>query len=253
MWDYMSGYINWLFTNVWLPMSLLTSDQDTMRSMNRLEESMPYSISGNDAWMRLLQGNQRFVSGDLASYLGWIAQGVSPTTRYYLTEGQAPYAVVLSCSDSRVDPSLIFDTGLGEIFGVRVAGNIVDPINMGSIEYATEHLHSPLLVILGHTSCGAVKAAIETEMAQPGISYLPYGGNYGYIPAVINSILPAAASTYTTDANLWLNNAIYQNVRNSKNTLLASSPSLDALVLAGKLKVVTAVYHLDSGVVEEFI
>lgn len=97
---------------------------------------------------KLIDGNKRFMSGELAK------KDIGENRRQELTKGQQPFATVLSCSDSRVAPEIIFDQGLGDIFIVRVAGNVVEPTTLGSIEYGVEHLHAPLLVILGHESCG---------------------------------------------------------------------------------------------------
>ena len=122
---------------------------------------LPFSASSQkalaseeDTLARLMNGNARFVKGQHrpANY---------KRERAELTKGQRPYAIVLSCSDSRVPPEIVFDESLGKLFVVRVAGNVVDPIALGSIEYAAEHLHSKLLFVLGHESCGAVKATVE--------------------------------------------------------------------------------------------
>ena len=114
-------------------------------------------LTGEQAWRCLKEGNERFAAGRLAG------KDVGPARRKELTAGQQPFAVVLSCADSRVPPEIIFDQGLGEIFVVRVAGNISEPFALGSIDYAVEHLHVPLIVVLGHEKCGAVAAALGKE------------------------------------------------------------------------------------------
>ncbi|MFY9570851.1 MAG: carbonic anhydrase, partial [Blastocatellia bacterium] len=118
--------------------------------------------SSADPLARLLNGNARFVRGVRrpANY---------KRERRALTKVQHPYAIVLSCSDSRVPPEIVFDESLGKLFVVRVAGNVVDPVTLGSIEYAAEHLHSKLLFVLGHESCGAVRATIDGGHSSPGI------------------------------------------------------------------------------------
>src|SRR5205085_10520354 len=109
----------------------------------------------------LKEGNGRFAAGKLA------VKDVGAQRRATLAKGQHPFAVVLACADSRVPPELVFDQGLGELFVLRVAGNLADPFVLGSIEYAVEHLHTPLIVVLGHENCGAVAAAL-TKAAFPG-------------------------------------------------------------------------------------
>src|ERR1043165_1234695 len=119
--------------------------------------SEPSSISGPDALKRLLDGNARFVAGKSTE-----PQGVALVERRAaLTKDQKPFAIIVSCSDSRVPPELIFDVGLGDIFVVRTAGEVVDNIDTGSIEYAVEHLGVSLIVVLGHERCGAVSAAVS--------------------------------------------------------------------------------------------
>ena len=129
---------------------------------------------GQEALTKLIDGNKRFVSGEL------VKKDIGESRRQELIKGQQLFAMVLSCSDSRVSPEIIFDQGLGDIFVVRVAGNVVEPTSLGSIEYGVEHLHTPLLVILGHESCGAVTAALETE-----------GKPEGNIGAILKKIMPA--------------------------------------------------------------
>src|SRR5512140_1143168 len=103
--------------------------------------------AGDEALQKLMDGNKRYVEGKLAS------KDLGDTKRKELLKGQKPFAIVVTCSDSRVPPELLFDQGLGDVFVIRVAGNVVDPIALGSIEYGAEHLNSPLLVILGHSNC----------------------------------------------------------------------------------------------------
>ncbi|HWI55307.1 MAG TPA: carbonic anhydrase, partial [Desulfobacteria bacterium] len=120
------------------------------------EEAWPEGTDPGDSKMKLISGNVRYVSGKLQ------AKDLSAAKRKDLSEnGQKPFAIVLTCSDSRVPPELVLDQGLGDIFVVRTAGNVVDPIAIGSIEYGVEHLHAPLIMVLGHEKCGAVKATVE--------------------------------------------------------------------------------------------
>ena len=190
---------------------------------------------GEDAFNKLMEGNKRFVSGSLSQ------KDVGDTRRKELTKGQAPFAIVVTCSDSRVSPEIMFDQGLGELFVIRVAGNVLDPVSLGSIEYAAEHLHSPLLILLGHGSCGAVTAAVDAK-----------GKPEGNIGEIVKKILPAVkkANAKGGSKDEVLNNAIRENVLLTHSYMLKKSPVLKHLVESGELKVVTGVYHLDSGSVE---
>ena len=160
--------------------------------------------------------------------------------RQELTKGQHPFATVLSCSDSRVDPEVLFDQGLGDVFVVRVAGNVVEPTTLGSIEYGAEHLHTPLLVILGHESCGAVKATLEAK-----------GKPEGNIGAILKKIMPAVntAKKAKKDPDETLNIAVQENVKNTYKDIMKSK-IVKELVHEGKLKVVAAEYYLGTGKVE---
>ncbi len=190
--------------------------------------------AGQDSLNRLLDGNRRFVSGELAK------KDIGETRRQELTKGQSPFATVISCSDSRVAPELIFDQGLGDIFIVRDAGNVADPVAMGSIEYGVEHLHTPLLVILGHEKCGAVTAALEAK-----------GKPEGNIGAILKKIMPAvkAAKKAGKDKDETLNLAIQENAKNTYRAVMKSK-IVSELVHEGKLKVVAAEYFLGTGKVE---
>lgn len=192
-----------------------------------------YTQEGAEAVLKgLLDGNALFVAGKTA------AKDTGKTRRAEIAKGQHPSVTVLTCSDSRVPPELIFNQGLGEIFVVRVAGNVLDDVAMGSIEYGVEHLHTPLLIILGHTHCGAVKATLEAEAAPEG--------NIGEL---IKKILPAAEAARKMGGKeeYVFERAIKMNVANVKQELLKESPVVHELVLQGKLSIVTAIYRLDSG------
>ena len=151
-----------------------------------------------------------------------------------LVSEQHPHAEILSCSDSRVPPEVIFDQGLGDVFIVRVAGNVVADTELGSLEYGAEHLHVPLLVVLGHQHCGAVTAAVEG------------GGDDGHIVALINLLRPAVEKTRGLPGDP-VENAVKANVEMVVKQLRTSTPVLAELVSHGKLKVVGAVYSLDTG------
>ena len=151
-----------------------------------------------------------------------------------LVSVQHPHAEILSCSDSRVPPEVIFDQGLGDLFIIRVAGNVVSDIELGSLEYGAEHLHVPLLVVLGHQHCGAVTAAVEGA------------GTEGHIGALINLVRPAVEKTHGLPGDA-VENAVKANVELVVKQLRTSTPVLSELVSHGKLKVIGAVYSLETG------
>jgi carbonic anhydrase len=191
-------------------------------------------MSGDESLLKLLEGNKRFISGQLTT------KDCSTEKRQELTKGQHPFATILSCSDSRVAPEVIFDEGLGDVFIVRVAGNVVEPTTLGSIEYGAEHLHTPLLVILGHESCGAVKATLEAK-----------GKPEGNIGAILKKIMPAVntAKKAKKDPDETLNLAVQENVKNTYKDIMKSK-IVRELVHEGKLKIVAAEYYLGTGKVE---
>jgi carbonic anhydrase len=194
------------------------------------EEEAEGAISADDAWDILMEGNGRFVSG------GEVAAKNFPERRAELVSGQSPFVTVVTCSDSRVPPELIFDQGLGDIFVIRVAGNVMDPVVLGSVEYGVEHLHTPLLVILGHSSCGAVTAATE-------------GGAEGNIESIMTEIEPAveiARETELTGSEL-VEVAIDENVDLVIKNVLDRSPITKELVEEGKLVILGAKYSLETG------
>jgi carbonic anhydrase len=181
----------------------------------------------------LLEGNSRFASGNFN-------KKDFAKERVELTKGQHPYAIILCCSDSRVPPELIFDESLGKLFIVRVAGNVVDPVTLGSIEYAAEHLHVKLLVILGHESCGAVKATME-------------GGEVtSNIAQIVKLIEPAVkkALTQKLEKPAVLDYAIEENVKNQITASLYNSKVLKELIENKELQIAGAVYSLKTGAVK---
>ena len=151
-----------------------------------------------------------------------------------LVSEQNPHAEILSCSDSRVPPEVIFDQGLGDLFIVRVAGNVASDTELGSLEYGAEHLHVPLLVVLGHQHCGAVTAAVEG------------GGAEGHIAALVKLLRPAVEETRKLPGDP-VENAVKANVEMVAKQLRTSTPVLAKLVAQGKLRVVGALYSLDTG------
>jgi carbonic anhydrase len=186
------------------------------------------------ALAELQQGNERFVSARM------VRPDQGPATRLNISAAQHPFAVVLSCSDSRLPPELIFDQGLGDLFVVRVAGNIVDPAGMGSIEYAVGHFHTPLIVVLGHQNCGAVSATVDAVQH-------PDDHPHGSIAALVAAITPAVEAAKQESGDL-VDHSVRANALQSTNQIKQSS-ELAAPLQAGALKVVTAYYSLKDGTV----
>jgi carbonic anhydrase len=151
-----------------------------------------------------------------------------------LAASQHPHAIVLSCADSRVAPEIILDQGLGDLFDVRVAGNVASDTELASIEYAAVHLHAPVLVVMGHQKCGAVTAAAESGEAE------------GHLPSLLTLIRPAVERARAQPGDL-IDNAVRINVENVVRQVRGSTPILAALVDRGALTVTGAVYSLDTG------
>jgi carbonic anhydrase len=190
--------------------------------------------------VQLLEGNKRFMTGDLAH------PRRKPEDFVPLAEGQAPLAVIVGCADSRVAPELIFDQGMGDLFVVRVAGNVISGTGAslkGSIEYAVAELGVRLILVLGHSQCGAVKAAIKHIDAHDALP--------GSISGLVDLIKPAVAAVKGKPGNL-LDNAIKANVEQGVERLKHLEPILADSVKKGTLKVVAAVYDLHSGKVTAF-
>jgi carbonic anhydrase len=194
------------------------------------------SVSANtdQTLKKLMDGNQHFVLGQPAQ------KETGAVRRMELVKGQSPSAVVLTCSDSRVPPELIFDQGLGDIFVIRVAGNVADPVALGSIEYAVEHLHVPLVIVMGHDRCGAVAATLEG------------GKPEGNIRAIVRKIAPAVRKAKTTGkkGDELLEAAVIENVWNVTTGLTRESKIIQKLVDEKKLKIIAAKYSLETGKVE---
>jgi carbonic anhydrase len=194
------------------------------------------TMTGEQVLETLKQGNERFVSGK-RTYQHLDAKRVKE-----LAGGQNPTVTIISCSDSRVPPEHVFDAGLGDIFTIRVAGNVCDTDEIGSIEYGVHHLNTPLLVVLGHSGCGAV-TAVATK-ADVG----------GSIPALVDNIIPAVEKTQTEHPDLHgkelVPAAVKENVRQGIADLIAHSADTRHLVESSKLLIVGAVYNLEDGKVE---
>lgn len=192
-------------------------------------------VSASDALKRLRKGNWRFVNGK-----NDIARSIGEARRAELVDSQAPFAVVLSCSDSRVPVELIFDQGLGELFVIRVAGNIVAPSQIGSIEYAAAQLGVGLVVVLGHSKCGAVESTLRAlKEKQEGVS--------PNLLSIVDRIRPAIEPLLKASEDVTLTEAIRANVRQSVAQLQSGSQLLEQLIESGDLTVVGATYSIESG------
>jgi carbonic anhydrase len=191
-------------------------------------------LSPDQALARLVEGNKRYVQG-VAKRHDFVAE------REALVGGQNPFAGILSCADSRIAPEYAFDTARGDLFVVRVAGNFVNLDNLASFEYAVAVLKTPLLLVLGHEACGAVKSTIGSIQDK---STLP-----GHLPALVASLTPAVTAATGHPGNL-LENAIDENVRLNVEKLKSATPILSAAVAEGHVKVVGGVYRLATGQVD---
>lgn len=185
-------------------------------------------MTQDEVLQRLKDGNQRFVDDKLNGDLQ------DSNRRSTLTTGQAPWAIVLSCADSRVVPELAFDTGLGELFILRVAGNIANTDTIASIEYAVAHLGTGIIVVMGHESCGAVGAAVA-------------GGDNGYnLNHLLAQIEPAKSQAGSTEVN----DIVKKNAELSAKDLYDRSAIISGAVDKGDVKIVSAYYNLGSGKVD---
>ena len=201
-------------------------------------------ISAMDALERLRQGNARFASGQRQ-------RGVPGDAgkRGELVEGQAPFAVILGCSDSRVPVEIVFDQDLGDLFVIRVAGNIVAPSQVGSVEFAAARFGTRLVVVLGHSSCGAIEATLE-ELRRPT------GSQSRNLRAIVDRIRPAVEELVAPELGAnpltLARHAVRANVRASANHLRRGSELLEQLMRTDGLMVVGAEYSLETGVVDFF-
>ena len=189
------------------------------------------SVAPSEAISKLKEGNGRYTSGNPQH------PGQTTERRTELAKTQHPFAGIVSCSDSRVPPEIIFDQGLGDLFIVRVAGNVINDEGLGSIEYTVDHLGTRLILVLGHQRCGAVDAARETIAAK--------GKAPGHIQSLVTAIKPAVEATAKDD----LETTIKTNVKNVVQALRSSTPILKAKVDSGEIQVIGGYYSLDTGAV----
>ena len=208
-------------------------------AISRLKEGNGRYASGNQQHPHESREERAHIATDSYENAGMIFLGMTAAEaakrRAELTKSQHPFAIIVSCSDSRVPPEIVFDQGLGDLFVLRVAGNVIDDHSLGSAEYAADHLAVRLIVVLGHQRCGAVKAAKETIAAK---SKAP-----GHIQSLVTAIEPAVEATVKDD----LEATVRANVKNVVQALRSSTPVLKAKVDSSELRVVGAYYSLDTG------
>jgi carbonic anhydrase len=187
------------------------------------------TVAPAEAISKLKEGNGRYAGGNLQH------PGQTTERRAELAKSQHPFATIVGCADSRVPPEIVFDQGLGDLFVVRVAGNVIDDHGLGSIEYAVDHLGVRLIVVLGHQSCGAVQAAKETIAAK--------GKAPAHIQSLVTAIRPAVEATVHDD----LEATVKANVKDVVRALRSSMPVLKPKVDSGDVRVIGAFYNLDTG------
>jgi carbonic anhydrase len=201
-------------------------------------------ISAREALARLQEGNLRFVS-----HVRSADPYLSHTRRAELATRQEPFAIILGCSDSRVPAEIVFDQGLGDLFVIRVAGNIVAPSQVGSVEFAAARYATRLVVVLGHSQCGAILATLEELLA-------PQGNHSRNLQSIVDRVRPSVAGLLATDLksdhDALVQEAVRANIRASVDHLRHGSEVLEQLIQDDGLLVVGAEYSLDSGVVDFF-
>lgn len=200
-------------------------------------------LSARDAFARLREGNRRFITGKQSDAVA------SPARRSELVSEQNPIAIILGCSDSRVPAEIIFDQGLGDLFVVRVAGNIVAPSQVGSIEFAAAQFGTKLVVVMGHSNCGAIGATLD-ELDRPSDLRSPN------LRSIVDRVRPSVETLLELgdrpERDVLMRRAVRANVRSSVDHLRHGSEILERLILQGELEVVGAEYDLETGVVEFF-
>lgn len=201
-------------------------------------------IPVQDALERLREGNRRFVSGARS-----LDASTSQMRRNETVAGQSPFAIILGCSDSRVPAEMVFGQGVGDLFVIRVAGNIVAPSQVGSVEFAAERFGTQLVVVLGHSMCGAIQATLE-ELGRPSRDQSPN------LRSIVDRVRPAVEPLLETELaqspDALLKHAVRANIRTSANHLRHGSQILEQLIQKGRLSVVGAEYSLESGEVDFF-
>ena len=201
-------------------------------------------IPAREALQRLRDGNRRFVDDNRSS-----ESLISPRRRLELAAGQEPFAAILGCSDSRVPVEIVFDQGLGDLFVIRVAGNIVAPSQIGSVEFVAERFKTRLVVVLGHSKCGVIQATLEQLQG-------PTERRSRNVHSIVNRVRPAVEGLLETglrhDYDALVHHAVRANVRSSADHLRHGSQVIEQLIQTEGLLVIGAEYSLETGVVDFF-
>src|SRR5689334_23009362 len=200
-------------------------------------------LTASEALARLQEGNRRFVINQTT------AESIDQVRRAALAAGQEPFAIILGCSDSRVPAELVFDQGFGDLFVIRVAGNVVAPSQVGSVEFAAARFGTRLVVVMGHTQCGAVTAALEELQGRPS-------SESRNLRSIVDRVRPAVLAVLAgrsgQDQDVIVREAVRANVRASVDHLRHGSELLERLIHGSNLLVVGAEYSLETGVVDFF-
>lgn len=238
------------------------SNSDKSKNSLSLIVDTEQQLNGDKVWIEMQRGNAIFAKGNILEHPMSFVNEITPYRRLQLIESQRPYATIVTCSDSRVPPEVIFQKGLGMLFVVRVAGNVIDPITLGSIEYGVDHLKTPLLVIMGHENCGAVVAASESlSQRKQGLQ------SDTAIDSILNLVKPSVeySKGYVGNVEWWktkesdpklykkgLEFAIKENVSNSKIACVKQSRIISRYVENDKVLIIQAYYSLETGEVTQF-
>jgi carbonic anhydrase len=214
---------------------LSTHAKSAVAATNPVSLIPPNRLTAREAIDKLVAGNRRFVDGHMAH------QHENSEWRAAIAEGQHPFAAVLGCSDSRVPPEIVFDEGLGDLFVIRDAGNVADDDTLGSLEYAVEHLHVPLIVVLGHEGCGAVTAAVNAIVKGEAVE--------GHVLRLVDDIAPAVWQVKDRGGDL-VDHAVHANVALVVQKLRLCGPILRTHEQKGDVTIVGACYNLHTGVVD---
>lgn len=200
--------------------------------MTETPEQAPQQLTPPQAWQQLVEGNERFVAGTVAH------PNQNAARRSSLTDSQHPIAVIFGCSDSRLAAEIIFDVGLGDVFVVRTAGQVIDDAVLGSLEFSVDVLNVPLIVVLGHDSCGAVTAALDSSQS----GEMPAG----YVRDLVERILPSVLSAQREGAQT-VNETVEEHVKQTSERMIDQSRVLHDAITAGRTAVVGVTYRLDEG------
>ncbi len=198
-------------------------------------DNIRLTLTPDQSLQKLIDGNQRFVQGfDAPDSFKYQDQRMS--------HAQHPYACILGCADSRISPEHAFDESHGNLFVTRVAGNFVTPEILASLEYGTSVLGASVIVVLGHTGCGAIRATINAQSTSAVFT--------GHINQLINALVPSVRNSLNDNVEIWKENAVHENVKLNVMKLRQSEPILRHLQEAGTLKIVGAIYSLETGLVD---